>query len=99
MSNDMTREEKLLWQVWNNNYGEEYLRNYERRTGERLTWEFFLDDGFAYDIVRSLHPMPEAMAAALDCWRNKNVARVDEFVQRLKAEAAETPPPAWILDR
>jgi hypothetical protein len=95
-----TREEELLRQVWNNYYGDEFLRRQELATGDRLTWEFFtLEDSFAYDIVRSLHPMPEAMAAALDCWRNKMVAVIDEKVQHLKAEAAETPTPAWILDR
>jgi hypothetical protein len=91
-----TREEEMLRQVWNNNYGEECLRNQERRTGRVWTWEehaFAIGPSFAHDIVRSLHPMPEAMAAALDCWRNKMVAGLDEFVQRLKAEAAETPTP------
>ncbi len=39
------------------------------------------------------------MTAALDCWRNKMVAAIDEVVQRLKAEAVETPTPAWILER
>ena len=43
--------------------------------------------------------MPAEMTAALDCWRNKMVAAIDEVVQRLKAEAVETPTPAWILER
>jgi hypothetical protein len=94
-----TRAEELLRQVFNNYYGEE-MRSYERRTGKRLTWEdFVLEDAFAYNIVQSLHPMPEEMAAALDCLRNKAVAQIDALVQHLKAEAAKTPTPAWILHR
>ena len=84
-----TRAEELLRQVFNNYYGEE-MRSYERRTGERLTWEdFVLEDAFAYNIVQSLHPMPEEMAAALDCLRNKAVAHIDALVQHPQSGGCE----------
>ena len=98
-----TRAEEMLRQVWNNaNANEEHKRMYERVTGRVKTFEecaFVIDQALPYDIVRELHLMPDEMAAVLNCWHNKMVAALDQFVQDLKAEAAETPTPAWILDR
>lgn len=65
--------EGLLRQVWNNHFS----------TRPWFT-AFMIDDSLPYLVARSLHPMPAEMAAALDCWRDKMVAAIDEVVLHYK---------------
>ena len=76
--------EGLLFHVWQANYGDEALRNDEICTGKRLTWEelvFVFDESFPTEVAQYLRLRPADKAAALDCWRDKMVALMDELVQ------------------
>ena len=96
-------EEELLRRVplMNEKRGEELLRHVWNMEFRILGWEepFIIDESLPSSVVKHLHLMPAEMTAALDCWHEKMVAAIDEVVQRLKAEAAETPTPSWILER
>ena len=75
--------EELVRQVWNNKFP---------RVAPHLSWDPFvlgLDESLADEIAHSLHPMPAEMAAALDWWRDKMVAAIDELVQRYKNPPSE----------
>jgi hypothetical protein len=71
-----TREEMMLRQVWANTF-------------IYSAWDkaFIIDESFPSEVTRQIAG-PADVAAALDCWRNKMVAAVDEVVRRYKGEAA-----------
>src|SRR5258708_884269 len=76
MNNDDHAKE-MLRQVWNNHFP--HLSH--------LSWDplvLGIDESLAAEIAHSLHPFPPEMAAALDYWRNKMVAAIDEIVQQFK---------------
>jgi hypothetical protein len=76
MNND-DHAEGLVRQVWNNKFP----------TRAHLPWHplhMGLDESLAEAIAHSLHPFPADMAVALDWWRNKMVATIDELVQHYK---------------
>jgi hypothetical protein len=73
MNNDDDHGARLVRQVWNN-----HLRYYDEDD------VFHVDKSLPNAIVESLHPMPDEMAAALDWWRDKMVAAIDELVQSYK---------------
>jgi hypothetical protein len=64
---------RLVRQVWNN-----HLRYYEEQD------VYGIDTSLPAAIARSLHPMPDEMAIALDWWRNKMIAAIDVIVQSYK---------------
>jgi hypothetical protein len=70
----MTTREDVLKQIWRNHF-------------ETLEWEraFELDESLARAIAYSLQPMPAEKEAALEYWRERTYAAVDEIVQRYKA--------------
>lgn len=67
-----TREEMMLRQVWSNAFS-------------TLPWDdaFAIDESFAYEIRHQIAGSAD-VAAALDCWRNKMLAAIDEVVARYK---------------
>jgi hypothetical protein len=67
------RGEDMLRQIWSNNF-------------ETLAWKeaFVIDHSLPNAVVESLHPMPAEMKEALDCWRDKMVAAIDEVAQCCK---------------
>lgn len=70
--------EGLVRQVWNNKFP---------HAAARFPWSplvMGIDESLADEIACSLHPMPADMAAALDYWRDKMVATIDEIVQSYK---------------
>jgi hypothetical protein len=79
MNDDHSKHaEGLVRQVWNNKFP---------HVAAHLSWDplvLGIDESLADEIVCSLHPMPEEMAAALDWWRDKMVAAIDEIVQHYK---------------
>jgi len=71
----MTREEMMLQQVWSNAFG------------HVVDWEigFMIDVSLPAEVVKQISG-PADIAAALDCWRNIMVARIDEVVRDYKAK-------------
>jgi hypothetical protein len=68
---DDSREEMMLRQVWANAF-------------THLPWSdaFVIDESLPLEVTRQIAG-PQDVAAALDCWRSKMVAAVDEVVIRL----------------
>jgi hypothetical protein len=99
MNNDDHNEhaEGLLRQVWNNHLpGFSWDRAVWFTSSSwdgafvSSSWDgaFIIDESLPVAIVRSLHPMPAEMAAALDCWRSKMVTAIDNVVRRYKTVTA-----------
>jgi hypothetical protein len=82
MNNDDERSKhaaELVRQVWCNKFA--------KRAALYPSWDplaLGIDESLAEEIVCSLHPFPEDMAAALDWWRNQMVATIDEVVRQFK---------------
>jgi hypothetical protein len=73
----MTREEMMLRQVWANTFG----------CLGPLEEAFVIDHSLPAQVAEQI-ASPADVAAALDCWRTKMVAAVDEVVRRFKEETA-----------
>jgi len=69
----MTREEMMLQQVWSNAFG----------CSGPLDRTFIIDESLPSEVVEQI-ASPADVAAALDCWRAKLVAAIDEVVRRYK---------------
>jgi len=71
----MSREEMMLAQVWSNAFG----------CLGPLEEAFVIDESLPGEVVEQIAGAAD-VAAALDCWRDKMVAAVDEVVRRFKEE-------------
>lgn len=76
---DKLNPEYMLRQIWNNHFNASPWH-------EALQ----LDESFPAAIAHSLLPVPAALTAALDYWRDQMVAAVDDIVQRYKNNPSES---------
>jgi hypothetical protein len=78
MMEQMSREEMMLRQVWSNAFE------------PHLPWSdaFVIDHSLPAEVASQIAGTAD-VAAALDCWRDKMVAAVDEVVRRYKSGARQ----------